>query len=689
MKKYLHHLLAFVVLTACVCLCQQTKAQGGSINYTICKSALPFNYAGKDYFMAGNYEIHLKDVQGKDSVCRFSLSIMNNPTKSVRIGACANVLPTIGVTYNGKTYKAPGAYVDTVKAKKGCDTIVTVLVDKYTTYEETVNLTFCQGEKYNGTVLNKVGTQLFSTQRLKTHACQCDSIIYTYVTVNPAYNQNDGVISVCENTLPYNWRGVKNLFSTQNDTIHMFSKDGCDSIFTIQFTVKPSFAGSDYQVVCPEDLQNGYKYGNQIIKKADIYNIVFTASNGCDSVVTLKVNEGKTYIHNLKKEICQNELPFYFPTEHGIDSLTSPCRDTARFTSVNGCDSIICLMLLVNPAKQIRLTADICDSDLPYRFAGEDLFRGGEHTYRFPTAKGCDSVIILNLTINQSYETDSNITVCSDALPFLFQGDTMMRNGVYDFKYKTVNSCDSILHIHFTVYNTAKEAAEVTVCENAFPYTFAGQSFAQEGYYTVILKTVNGCDSIIALHINKRVIPSAPTGIYGLEKIGKEGTYLFYIDQVDKFYPITQYHWEVPDGWTIVNHNREEDSIWVEIPDNAGLNEGDITVYAYNECGKSAITAKRIKTFIKCTVRVYPNPVIKNGIAILEFNDMIGKNVVRITDLTGKILHQEEFDITQNHEEVQLPIGNFASGEYFIRIQTKDMAILKKIVVLKEASAKN
>ena len=689
MKKYLHHLLAFVVLTACVGFCQQTKAQSIAPNYVICKSNLPLNYAGKDYFVAGNYEVHLKDKNGKDSVCRFSLSIMSNPTKSVRIGACANELPVKGVTYNGKTYKTPGAYVDTVKAKTGCDTIVTVLVDEYTTYIDTIRLTFCQGEKYNGSVLSKVGTQLMNTQKLKTHACQCDSIVYTYVTVNPAYSQNDGVVSVCENTLPYNWRGVKNLFSTKNDTIRMFSRNGCDSIFTIQFTVKPSYASADYQVVCPKDLQQGYKYGNQVIKKADIYNVVFTAANGCDSVVTLKVNEGKNYQFDIKKEVCQNDLPFYFPTEHGVDSLTATCRDTARFTTVNGCDSVICLTLIVNPSKQINLKASICNQDLPYRFAGEDIFRGGVHMYRFPTTKGCDSIITLDLTVNQSYERDTNITVCSDVLPFLFQGDTLMRSGVYDYEYKTVNSCDSILHIHFTVYNTAKEAVEVTVCENAFPYTFAGQSFAQEGYYTVTLKTVNGCDSIIALHINKRVIPSAPAEIYGMEKIGKEGTYIFYINQVDNFYPITQYHWEVPDGWTIVNQNREEDSIWVEIPDNAGLDEGEITVYAYNECGKSAITAKLIKTFIKCSVRVYPNPVIKNGIATLEFNDMIGKNVVRITDLTGKILHQEEFDITLNHEEVKLPIGNFASGEYFIRIQTKDMAILKKIVVLKEASSKN
>ncbi|MBR4340634.1 MAG: T9SS type A sorting domain-containing protein, partial [Bacteroidales bacterium] len=253
--------------------------------------------------------------------------------------------------------------------------------------------------------------------------------------------------------------------------------------------------------------------------------------------------------------------------------------------------------------------------------------------------------------------------------------------------YKTVNACDSIIRVHLTIHNTAKEAVEVTVCENAFPYSFAGQSFPTDGYYTVNLKTIHGCDSIIALHIHKRLIPQAPAEIFGPDKIGKEGDYVYYINQVDSFYPITQYEWSVPDGCTIKKTNREGDSIWVTIPDNMGLNEGDITVYAYNECGRSATTTKHIKTYIKCTIRVYPNPVITKGEVTIEFNDMVGKNIVRITDATGRILHQEEFDIKLTHEEIKLPIGDFASGEYFVRVQTKEMAILKKIVVLKEAAA--
>ncbi len=694
MKNYLHHLLGIAVLTAIFCTqvsAQALKADTTFLKNTICSASLPYVYAGHNLFKADYYKFVFKGYKNQDSICFLTLNVVNNPKKTVRIGACEDVLPTKGVTYNGITYYKPGAYQDTVRSKSGgCDTVVTVLVDSYFSYKDTVYRTYCDGEKVNGVTYTYTNGKpyLASTGKYKTYACQCDSIVYTYVTVNKAYHINDGNVTVCENSLPYNWRGMKNLFTTKDDTVRMYTKNGCDSVFTIRFTVTPSYSSSDHRVVCPDDLKNGYKYGNQVFKQPTIQNVIFKAKNGCDSVVTVKISEGTEYHIPLHKEVCANDLPFYFPTEKGIDSLMGAGRDTARFSTKNGCDSIIYLTLTVNPAKPVMVNADICDKDLPFRFADKDIFNGGTYLFRYKTSKGCDSSITLNLTVNQTYVADTNINICSDMLPFVYQGDTMNTNGVYFLNYKSIHACDSIIRVHLTIYDVAKEAAEVTVCENAFPYTFAGQSFPNEGYYTVTLKTIHGCDSIIALHIHKRLIPSAPVTVYGPDKIGKEGVYLFYIDLVDSLYPITKYVWSVPAGCTIVGRDREEDSIWVNIPENMGLNEGDITVYAFNECGSSATTVKHIKTYIKCSIRIYPNPVIVNGEVTIEFNDMVGKNIVRITDATGRILHQETFDIKLSHEEVKMPIGNFASGEYFVRVQTRDMAILKKIVVLKEAAAK-
>lgn len=690
MNRFLH-LLFGVSFMAIVCGPQaQAQILKPDTNIlpgvTVCKAALPYVYAGRNYFTPGIHEQHFVGSKGQDSLCVFALNIANNPTKTVRIGACRNVLATTGVKYNGKTYYSTGAYVDTVAGGTNCDTIVTVMVDSYTTYSDTVRLEFCQGATYKGVALTTPGTSLFSTDKLKTKTCQCDSVITTYVTVYPKFYKHDS-ITVCENSLPYNWRGIKKFYQSKDDTVKMYTTHGCDSIFTIRFTVTPAPATSDRVVVCPDVLKAGYSYGNKTFYHAEIDNVVFKAVNGCDSTVTLTIFEGKDYHIYIDKEVCPSDLPYYYMTETGIDSMSSTGRDTAFFTSVHGCDSIIYLTLRVNNDKTANVTAKICDDELPFRFAGKDIMAAGEYKFVYPTLKGCDSILTLNLTVNQTYITDTAITVCSDMVPFYFYGDTLERSGNYTYPLKTQAGCDSTLRLHFTVNATSMVSDEVTVCENEFPYTYAGKSFPSEGYYTINLKNRFGCDSIIALHINKRVIPSTPVQIYGEDKIGKAGVYVFHIDQVDHFYPITQYQWTIPDGMRIISQNREGDSIWVEISDNIGLSDGDITVYAYNECGQSDVCIKHIKTFILCGVRVYPNPVIRNGEVTIEFNDLIGKNKLRITDVTGRILHQEELTITKNHQEIRIYLGNFASGDYFIRIQTKDMAILKKLVVLKEENS--
>ena len=519
MKNYLHHLLGIAVLTAIFCTqvsAQALKADTIFLKNTICSASLPYVYAGHNLFKADYYKFVFKGYKNQDSICFLTLNVVNNPKKTVRIGACEDVLPTKGVTYNGITYYKPGAYQDTVRSKSGgCDTVVTVLVDSYFSYKDTVYRTYCDGEKVNGVTYTYTNGKpyLASTGKYKTYACQCDSIVYTYVTVNKAYHTNDGNVTVCENSLPYNWRGMKNLFTTKDDTVRMYTKNGCDSVFTIRFTVTPSYSSSDHRVVCPDDLKNGYKYGNQVFKQPTIQNVIFKAKNGCDSVVTVKISEGTEYHIPLHKEVCANDLPFYFPTEKGIDSLMGAGRDTARFSTKNGCDSIIYLTLTVNPAKPVMVNADICDKDLPFRFADKDIFNGGTYLFRYKTSKGCDSSITLNLTVNQTYVADTNINICSDMLPFVYQGDTMNTNGVYFLNYKSIHACDSIIRLKLTVYPSYSKPSAWT---HLYRSVCRGETYSQSGFYvetnklptnkhvykdTNVFKTVNGCDSVVLLQL--------------------------------------------------------------------------------------------------------------------------------------------------------------------------------------------
>ncbi|MBK9377714.1 MAG: hypothetical protein IPM86_05415 [Saprospiraceae bacterium] len=73
------------------------------------------------------------------------------------------------------------------------------------------------------------------------------------------------------------------------------------------------------------------------------------------------------------------------------------CRDT--FSSINGCDSIVTLNLALNQSKSIIQTQTACDSFL---WLGKNYKESGLYYDTLSTTKGCDSIINLYLTIHST-----------------------------------------------------------------------------------------------------------------------------------------------------------------------------------------------------------------------------------------------------------------------------------------------
>ena len=73
-------------------------------------------------------------------------------------------------------------------------------------------------------------------------------------------------------------------------------------------------------------------------------------------------------------------------------TLSGTYYDTLATTE--GCDSVLVLTLTVNPVYETPLTAEICDGET-FSFGGEDLTLGGTYYDTLATSEGCDSVLVL------------------------------------------------------------------------------------------------------------------------------------------------------------------------------------------------------------------------------------------------------------------------------------------------------
>src|SRR5439155_77627 len=164
--------------------------------------------------------------------------------------------------------------------------------------------------------------------------------------------------------------------------------------------------------------------------------------------------------------------------------------------------SIVTLTLNVNATLTSNQTISICNNQLPYTWNGIKLNAAGTYKDTLKTVAGCDSVVILTLNVNAALTSSQTITICSNQLPYTWNGIKLNAAGTYKDTLKTVAGCDSIVTLVLNVSFVVTRFQTITICSNQLPYTWNGIKLNAAGTYKDTLKTVAGCDSIVTLVLN-------------------------------------------------------------------------------------------------------------------------------------------------------------------------------------------
>ena len=111
------------------------------------------------------------------------------------------------------------------------------------------------------------------------------------VTVNAAKSETVPV-TICENDLPYVWRGITfPLGTTSNQFVYnRFTSFGCDSIVTLNLTVNSAIALTETLTICENELP--YTWRDQVFAvgtTSQSFTYRHTNALGCDSIVTLNL----------------------------------------------------------------------------------------------------------------------------------------------------------------------------------------------------------------------------------------------------------------------------------------------------------------------------------------------------------------------------------------------------------------
>ena len=489
----------------------------------VSENALPYVWTGHsgDTLLStnGDYYEYLTASTGCDSTYHIHFHVNFVTRDTVQLADCDSL------TWRGKTYTTSGLVSDTVfkdVMHEDYDIIHFAQLTIHPSYhfvEDT--FAFCGNNLLNWHCQSygnlSPGYHLLTSSANTIYGC--DSVYQAVVLVQPAFADTISY-AACPSQLPYNWRGQL-LDSAGMYTDYLTTKAGCDSTFTILFTIQ-SVTGPDtaYYDICQE---SDYDWGGNTIHGMNVgtysYYQYYTPDGECDSTYhMLQLNVLPTYHEGGydTAHICEGETYDWYglsltgdapataswttnPTVSFVSNAYAFDYDTIKPTAL-GCDSLEAhLHLVVHTPAYTSIDTTICDS---LTWESETFYYDTLVIKHLSTPFGCDSTVRMNIVVYHSDVQEVYDTACSKYYWNKTPGIWYTESGIYDYHVAQLGGlCDSVYRLNLTIYQPDTTIVTLARCD-AMTWAETGLTYTETGIYPGLPHTnVYGCDSLVLLNL--------------------------------------------------------------------------------------------------------------------------------------------------------------------------------------------
>jgi gliding motility-associated-like protein len=454
------------------------------IDTTVCST---FKYSTITYIQSGFYEEKLTAKNGCDSIVYLDLKIIAPITKDNFKTICKGNFYTIGAN----KYNVTGIYKDTLQAiSTGCDSIVTTFLTVKSPPSESLSKKICKGD------FVKIGTKNYYNSGIYRDTIQnsfgCDSVVILTLTVDDNAQKNIDT-TVCFGSKINFFGKIYDKTGVFKDTLKGQNINGCDIFYTIKINVLGKKIDTIKLDICQGDtLRIGTK---KYFQTGNYVDQLKSKKHSCDSLIYTFLTVSNVIKRNIIAHICEGKTYNF----DGIKRSQSGIYNATN-KSKNGCDSLTTLNLTVHKNVTQTLKKTLCYGDTLTLANGVKYFLGGTYIVNLKTIYGCDSVVNLELKVLQKYVTPIVETICEgDSLKI---GNKFYKKAGYfvdTIKTKTTN-CDSILQVTINIFPKYETIIDTAFCEKK-SIKIGNQIFDKAGKYDILLKSKNGCDSLIRLTI--------------------------------------------------------------------------------------------------------------------------------------------------------------------------------------------
>ena len=408
-----------------------------------------YMWNGKMYAEAGIYFDTLTSIHGCDSVVTLQLNISNSIAAKDSVTACDRY------TWNGSTYTTSGEYRYTTTDSNGNDS--TTILHLTINYSQTSidSISAYNSYTWNDSIYTTSGVYTYTT----TAANGCDSTAMLYLTIVPYTPPVTIEIydTICAGDA-YVWSATGQIFTKDTVVSHTSRVNDVDSVYTLHLKVLPAVEPTIINaIICYGD---SMEWDGVIYASDTTITNVYASYLGCDSVVTFKL------VVREKTPTAEEWVSIEFGARYWWnDEYYYESGDyTITLLDQNGCEmtSVLHLTVLPPPAVPDEWLW-ICQGD-SLEWNGELCDTAGYYAAILTDIAGQDSVVVLRLDVWPEVPVTEYWDCINPGDTYHWMGNTYTETGDYTTILTNQNGCDSTIVLHLTVL----EHNELTIIGDAY-----------------------------------------------------------------------------------------------------------------------------------------------------------------------------------------------------------------------------
>ena len=309
-----------------------------------------------------------------------------------------------------------------------------------------------------------------------------------------------------------------------------------------------------------------------------------------------------------------------------------------------------------------------------YQWFGQTYTQSGEYQHLLQTTAGCDSLLVLNLTIGtgQVHPVET-VTNCES---YDWHNNHYTVSGIYHDTIQDEAGCEDVYTLDLTIAHNVYPDTVANVCDE---FLWHGQTYNQSGIYEYHDVTSLGCDSIVKLHLSVEYSPDLV--IHGLSQVAMTSHYgpfynYFIADSLELSDCVVT--WECSnDDWIMIVNSSNPYKCQI-----APISLGPATLKATAHCDTGCDTEYNFEIYASHydvgenkdnKILLFPNPADRQvTVQVPQLTH------IRILNCFGQAMKALDYDQV---EAATLDVGNLPRGIYFLEITTAKGQTMKSLII--------